>query len=248
MPRETALVCRGRGCDAESVGEAGDTLDRLRRVRQQLAQVGPSSEREDGDFARVAIPDRDADALRDLLVAEQARSVIEIGLAYGSSALAIGEALLLQAGAQAAHLVFDAYQDHFADAGWQALTEAGLSGLVRLVRERSQLVLPRLVSEGFVADAAFVDGSHLFHNVFVDLYFLQELVRPAGLVILDDCQWPSVATAVRYFQLNVGWTPVRVPASTRLSAYRLPDRRVEPRLEDFQPFDASAAEASAPLR
>jgi len=87
-----------------------------------------------------------------------------------------------------------------------------------------------------VADAAFVDGSHVFHNVFVDLYFIGELVRPSGLVILDDCQWPSVATAVRYFELNVGWQPVTILASTRLSAYRLPEPRVDSRFEDFQPF------------
>ena len=31
-----------------------------------------------------------------------------------------------------------------------------------------------LVAEGFVADAAFVDGSHIFHRVFVDLAFLHE--------------------------------------------------------------------------
>lgn len=91
----------------------------------------------------------------------------------------------------------------------------GLSGFTPLVRERSQLVLARPVSEGFEADAAFVNASHVFHSVFVDLYFLQELVRVAGLVILDDCQWPSVSTAVRYFQLDVGWPPVPVPGSTQ---------------------------------
>lgn len=216
--------------------EPSDALGSVRRVRRRLAEVGPSSEREPGDFARVALPEGDADVLRDLLIAEQAWVVIEVGLAYGSSALAIGEALLSQAEPRATHLIIDAYQSHFADAGWRAVAEAGLSGIARLVSERSQLVLPRLVTEGFVADAAFVDGSHVFHNVFVDLYFLGELVRPSGLVILDDCQWPSVATAVRHFELNVGWRPVTIPAFTRLSAYRLPEPRVDSRFEDFQPF------------
>ncbi|MCL6091387.1 MAG: class I SAM-dependent methyltransferase [Actinobacteria bacterium] len=134
------------------------------------------------------------------------------------------------------HLIIDAYQDHFADAGWRAVAGAGLSGVSRFLSGRSQLLLPRLVTERFVADAAFVDGSHVFHNVSVDLYFLEELVRPSGLVVLDDCQWPSVATAVRYFELNVGWRPVTMPASTRLSACRMPNQRIDPRFEDFQPF------------
>jgi len=48
-----------------------------------------------------------------------------------------------------------------------------------------------LLRNGFLADAAFVDGGHVFHNVFVDLFYLRELVRPNGLVILDDCNYPS---------------------------------------------------------
>lgn len=106
-----------------------------------------------------------------------------------------------------------------------------------MLAERSQLVLPRLVSEGFVADAAFVDGSHIFHNVFFDLYFLRELVRPDGLIVLDDCQWSSVATAVRYFEVNTGWRSQVISQPTRLRAFRVPDPPVEPSFESFKPFD-----------
>jgi predicted O-methyltransferase YrrM len=163
--------------------------------------------------------------------------VIEIGLAYGSSALAIGEALVSQENRAAKHVVIDAYQRHFGNAGWEAITAAGLSNLCTLVTDRSALVLPRLVTEGFAADAAFVDGSHIFHNVFVDLYFLRELVRPGGLILIDDCQWPSVATAVRYFEVNTGWQAVPINEPTRLRAFRLPDPPVEPSLEDFKLFE-----------
>src|SRR6185503_21357363 len=111
---------------------------------------------------------------------------------------------------------------HFHNSGWAAITGARLAGLCSLVEERSQLALPSLLGDGFVADAAFVDGSHVFHNVFVDLFFLRELVRPGGLVVLDDCDWPSVATAVRYFEPNAAWQ-VEPLLATRLRAYRLPD-------------------------
>jgi hypothetical protein len=137
-------------------------------------------------------------------------------------------------------VIIDAFQHKFHDAGWHALIAAGLADVCRLLRERSQLALPRLVGEGFVADAAFVDGSHVFHNVFVDLFFLWELVRPGGLVILDDCQWPSVATAVRYFELNTGWRPEPIHRQTRLRAYRLPSVRVEPSFECFRCFSVES--------
>ena len=68
----------------------------IQSARRRLADVGPEHLRTDGDFERVTLPILDCDALRDLLVAENAGVVIEIGLAHGSSALAIGEALIAQ--------------------------------------------------------------------------------------------------------------------------------------------------------
>jgi hypothetical protein len=44
--------------------------------------------------------------------------------------------------------------------------------------------------------------SHVFHNVFVDLYYLQMII-----LVLDDYWWPRVATAGRYFETNLGWRP-----------------------------------------
>ena len=120
--------------------------------------------------------------------------------------------------------------------GWSAIVEAGIADLCLLFEERCQIVLPRLLSDGFLADVAFVDGSHIFHNVFVDLFYLRELVRPAGLVILDDCGYPSIATAVRYFQVNTGWEPEPMPAPTWLRAFRLSNPRTEPNFESFKSF------------
>jgi predicted O-methyltransferase YrrM len=170
--------------------------------------------------------------------------VIEIGLAYGSSALAIAEALVAGGSNDARHVIIDAYQSQFHGSGWAAISGAGLTGLCSLVEERSQIALPRLLSDGFVADAAFVDGSHIFHNVFADLLYLRELVRPGGLVILDDCSYPSVATAARYFEVNTGWQPEPVARPTRLRAFRLPKPRTEPSFTDFTPFGVDAGECA----
>lgn len=167
-------------------------------------------------------------------------TVIEVGLAYGRSALAIAEALVAGAPAGAQHVIIDAYQDHFHRTGWDAIVAAGLVDLCTLVEEHSQLALPRLLQEGFSADVAFVDGSHIFHRVFVDLAYLREMLRPGGLVVLDDCDWPSVATAVRYFEVNTDWQPVPMGPATRLRAFRLPDTRSEPSFESFRPFSADA--------
>jgi cephalosporin hydroxylase len=57
----------------------------------------------------VALPAADCDILRDLLVAQDVHVVIEVGLAYGSSALAIDEALCSTGDANASHVVIDPF-------------------------------------------------------------------------------------------------------------------------------------------
>ena len=115
----------------------------------------------------------------------------------------------------------------------------------------SSIALSQLVSEGVHADAAFVDGSHRFHEVFVDLYFLRKIVRPGGLIVVDDDWAPSVRTAVRYYEQNLGWealptafaggtlwTVGRGPAAEavpRCRALRLPEP-FEPPFDEFHPF------------
>ena len=211
-------------------------LQRVRGVRARLHSAGPARTRPlEGDFERVALPASDCDSLRDILTAHGARVVIEIGLAYGSSALAIGEALCSAEMTDVAHIVIDPFQaTAYDNVGWDALNEAGLADHTTFLGEASSIALARLAGAGFTADAAFVDGSHRFHEVFVDLYFLRRLVRPSGLIILDDAAWPSVAAALRYFDVNLGWQPVTVAG--RLTARQLPSVPFEPSFTDFRPF------------
>lgn len=216
-----------------------DTEERLRRVRTARAALhaaGPLRRRPfEGDFERVALPAADCNSLRDMLVAHGAHIVIEVGLAYGSSALAIGEALCSTGEADVSHIVIDPFQaTAYDNVGWDALNAAGLAAQTTFIGEASSVALARLAADGHTADAAFVDGSHRFHEVFVDLYFLRKLVRPGGLIILDDAAWPSVAAALRYFDLNLGWQPVSIAG--RLTARRLPDELLEPAFTDFKPF------------
>jgi predicted O-methyltransferase YrrM len=215
---------------------ADDRLSRVRAVRGELHAAGPKRRRPfEGDFERVALPAADGDVLRDILIADAAHVVIEVGLAYGSSALAIGEALCSTGGTEASHLVIDPFQaTAYDNVGWDVLIAADLAAQTTLIREASSIALARLAGDGFTADAAFVDGSHRFHEVFVDLYFLRKLVRPGGLIVLDDAAWPSVATALRYFDLNLGWRPVSIGG--RLTARRVPDEPFEPAFTDFTPF------------
>jgi predicted O-methyltransferase YrrM len=134
----------------------------------------------------------------------------------------------------------------WSNVGWRMMRSAGLEPIARLVLQPSSRALPRLVAEGLTADAAFVDGSHRFHEVFVDLYFLCKIVRPGGIIVLDDLWWPSVRTAAHYFEMNMGWRVIpgafdggtidHETGRPRAQAFRLPNPPFEPAFEHFQPF------------
>ncbi|MEW6438502.1 MAG: class I SAM-dependent methyltransferase [Pseudomonadota bacterium] len=212
-------------------------LDLIRETRRKLTNGGSPRAPSLDDLPIKTLPESDCDVLRDLLVAENPKTVIEIGLSFGNWALAIGEALVLGRGEQ--QIIIDPFQDSgFRDAGWEAVRAAKLESLATLIRERSQIALPRLIENGISADAAFVDGSHLFHDVFVDLYYLQTIVRPGGLIVLDNYWSQGVAMAAGYFETNLGWRPhaFESGATRGLHAMRLPDPPLVPGSKRVAPF------------
>jgi predicted O-methyltransferase YrrM len=234
--------------------ESDERRTKIRKVRRRLAQEGPPWTRDrEADFMTVTVPDRDCDQLCDLLISEGVQTIVEVGLAYASSALAIGEALVTVNPPRPRHIIIDPFQERdWSNVGWDLLRSAELDSIASLILAPSSIALPQLVTEGLVADAAFVDGSHRFHEVFVDLYFLRKIVRPGGLIIMDDAETPSVLTAVRYYEQNLGWTvipgafpggtpttaaaDVQAEPATRCKAIRLPDPPFEPPFEEFRAF------------
>ncbi len=116
-----------------------------------------------GTSRRSRSPERDCDLLRDLLIAEGAATVVEVGLAYASSALAIGEALVTVDPPHPRHVVIDPFQESvWSNVGWELLCSAGLDAIATLMLAPSSIALAQLAAEGPIADAAFVDGSHRF--------------------------------------------------------------------------------------
>ena len=129
-------------------------------------------------------------------------------------------------------MVIDNHQDtRFANCGLQFLEEADVMGLVEFHSEDSRLVLPELLREGRSFDLAFIDGNHRFDGVFVDLVYLGRLVRPGGIVFIDDYHLPGIARAVSFFVSNLGWTIEAVSTVEDrhhwavLRTSRLPDER-----------------------
>jgi predicted O-methyltransferase YrrM len=154
----------------------------------------------------VAIPASEGEALRKWVRRERAARTIEIGLGYGIAALFVCEGLLENKDADVRHVVLDPHQaGRFANCGLRVLDEAGVTGVLEYYAERSEIALPRFLSEGRTFDLAFVDGNHRFDGVFVDLAYLGRLVRPGGVIFVDDYQLPSIRRAVSFFTTNLAW-------------------------------------------
>lgn len=103
----------------------------------------------------------EGEALRRWVLRERAVKTIEIGLAFGGSALRICEGLIESGNPDARHVVLDPFRARsFSNRGLRALEEAGVISLVEFHAETSQIALPVLLQEGRSFDFGFVDGNH----------------------------------------------------------------------------------------
>jgi predicted O-methyltransferase YrrM len=188
----------------------------------------------------VSVTAAEAEALREWVKREGAIRTIEIGLGCGVSAVAVCEALLENGRDDARHVVIDPFQEtRFAGRGLRRLDEAGVRALVEHHPEESQIVLPRLLSEGRRFDLAFVDGNHRFDAVFLDLVYLGRLVRADGIVFVDDYQLRAVARASAFCTSNLGWTIEEVSAPDDLHQWavlRMPAVPLERPFDHFVDF------------
>ena len=215
----------------------------VRRVIDRLVGDGTAVARSDGTLHilfPVAASPSEGEALRDCVVRERAARTIEVGLGYGISALFICDGLLTNGAAGSRHVAMDPHQDtRFANCGLQFLDEGGVADMVEFYAAESQVVLPRLLEDRRRFDLAFVDGNHRFDGVFVDLVYLGRLIRPGGVVFVDDYQLPAVARATSFFVANVGWTVEQVSAADELHQWAV--LRTSPvadtrRFDDFVDF------------
>jgi len=158
------------------------------------------------DFRTVTITTEEGEAIRKWVINENATHTIEIGLAFGFSALYICEGLLLNGNPDPRHVTLDPWQSSgYANRGLEILTEAGVKSLVEFHSEKSQLALPQFLKEGRQFDFAFVDGNHRFDAVFLDLYYLGHLAQKGGIIILDDYNLPGIKRAASFFINNLDW-------------------------------------------
>ncbi|MEM7248083.1 MAG: class I SAM-dependent methyltransferase [Acidobacteriota bacterium] len=127
----------------------------------------------------------------------QPELAIEVGMACGSSTLAMLTAM--EENGRGKLISLDPYQDEwFHGVGTFAVEKAGLAHRHELIQEPSFLALPRLLGEGVRVDLAYQDGMHEFGFEIVDLFYLGRMLTVGGYLGLNDCRLPAVHLAIRY--------------------------------------------------
>ena len=155
----------------------------------------------------------EGDALQRLIRRYRPMVTLEVGLAYGVSALFICEALAEVHGEK--HIVIDPYQfgvqsiefvagaSHtnrvgFDGLGLLNLERAGYRKFVEFYNEPSHRALPSLEASDRTIDFALIDGWHTFDYAMIDFFYIDRMLKVGGVIVLDDALYPAVRKLARY--------------------------------------------------
>ena len=88
---------------------------------------------------------------------------------------------------------------------------------LRYLEGLSHDLLPGITDQ---LDLALVDGAHSFPYPVVDYHYVSRLLRPGGLLLLDDVPIPAVGILFRFLSSEPAWRLVEV-LDDRAAAFRL---------------------------
>ena len=133
----------------------------------------------------------------------QAEVSVEIGLAFGTSALYICEAL--KKTKRTKHYVIDPFQmfeDSYGGIGLNNLKRAGYENIIEFIEKPSHTALASLETQNVKVDFAFIDGWHTFDHALVDFFLVDKILRVDGILILDDTDWPAISKVASFISNN----------------------------------------------
>lgn len=136
--------------------------------------------------------------LQSLIQKIGATNCLEVGLAYGVSSMAICEAMTKIGGGNL--ISIDPFQEeHWKNIGLLNLERAGYRDQTNFYPALAEDVLPKLAASGTEIDFAYVDGSKVFDITLIQAHYLLRMLRVGGLLVFDDCAFPGLARAMRWF-------------------------------------------------
>jgi predicted O-methyltransferase YrrM len=159
---------------------------------------------EDGKIRTVhsAISREEGEFLQEMIRSAQPQVSVEVGCAYGISSLYICEALREVNAVK--HIIIDPHQHSMWEGiGLSNLSRAGYLDMVDFNEAFSYEYLSHLTEDHVTIDFAFIDGNHMFDYALVDFFLIDKILKPGGIVIMDDLSYPSIRSVCRYVLSNL---------------------------------------------
>ena len=136
--------------------------------------------------------------------------VIEVGLAYGTTALAILTALE-QVGGEGRLISIDPVQrERFHDVGVENVRRAGLAKRHELRQTYDYFALPQMLSEGLSVDFAYIDGWHTFDYTLLDFFYIDKMLNAGGVIGFNDCGYRAVRRVLKFVESHRKYRPLEV--------------------------------------
>jgi predicted O-methyltransferase YrrM len=145
--------------------------------------------------------------IRKALIQTKAKETLEVGFAYGTSALIFAEHHQRMNNSGISHTILDPNQFGTEEGHWNGIGAENLRRVgfakgrnYRLIEETSILALPALLKKhgsGWL-DVALIDGWHLFDYTLIDIFYCLEMLRVGGILIIDDKRMKAISAVGKY--------------------------------------------------
>lgn len=189
--------------------------DLLARMYADGWVPGPDGDRVD---VHSRLSPEHGEALYQLVLAEQPHRVIEVGMAFGASTLAILTALE-ELGGDRQLVSLDPLQSTlWRGVGVHNVARCGFADLHELVEETDYVGLPALLRQGRQFDFAYIDGWHTFDYTLLDFFYIDRMLHPGGIVGFNDCDLAAVTKVIDFVRTHRHYDRVDAALTPRYAA------------------------------
>ena len=155
------------------------------------------------------IPAELGQQLHDFILENGLEKSLEIGLAYGLSALFICEAHRRRQ--KGIHIAIDPAQtSNFSQSALYQIKQANLQPYFKHVESPDYHALPELHRGNQTFDFIFIDGLHLFDYVLLDFFYADLLLENKGYIAFDDSTLPGVTPVIDFVGTNRNYKRIDV--------------------------------------